>query len=55
MTLIQGMADAGKVAAMTDAELLAEAKRLAHNLDLTGMEYTAAVMRRLIGMVERVR
>lgn len=53
MTLIPGTADAAKVAEMTRPELQAEARRLAHNLNLTGMEHTAAVLRRLADELER--
>lgn len=48
MTLIAGTADAARVAEMTGTELLTEARRLAHNLNLTGMEHTAAVLLRLV-------
>lgn len=47
MTLIPGAADAAMVAEMTGPELLNEARRLAHNLNLTGMKHTAAVLQRL--------
>ena len=51
--LIPGDSDAARVAEMTGPELLTEARRLAHNLNLTGMEHTAAVLRRLAEAMER--
>jgi hypothetical protein len=50
-----GTQDPAKVAAMTGPELLAEARRLAGNLNMTGMEHTAAVLRRLCDLMETQR
>jgi len=50
--LIPGNADPDKVDAMTAPELIVEARRLSHNLNLTGMEYTAAILRRLAENME---
>jgi homospermidine synthase len=50
-----GTQDPDKVAAMTGPELLAEARRLAGNLNMTGMEHTAAVLRRLCDLMETQR
>jgi hypothetical protein len=47
-----GTQDPAKIAAMTGPELLAEARRLAGNLNMTGMEHTAAVLRRLADEIE---
>ena len=53
MTLTPGNADPVKVPSLTGAELLAEARRLAGNCNLTGMEYTAAVLLRLCEELEK--
>ena len=53
MTLTLGNADPAKVPSLTGPELLAEARRLAGNLNLTGMEHTAAVLRRLCEELEK--
>jgi hypothetical protein len=42
-----GTNDVNKVSGYSDAELRAEALRLANNHRLTGAEYTAAVLERL--------
>lgn len=51
--LMPGDADERRVAQMTGYELLSEARRLANNLDLTGMKYTAAILRRLADAMEQ--
>ena len=51
--LIPGDADERRVAQMTGYELLGGARGLANNLDLTGMKYTAAILRRLTEAMER--
>lgn len=51
--MIPGPQDAAKAATLTGPELLAEARRLANNLNLTGMEHTAAVLRRLCDELEK--
>jgi hypothetical protein len=48
-----GTQDPTKVAAMMGPELMAEARRLAGNLNMTGMEHTAAVLRRLVEELEK--
>ena len=50
MRLIPGAVDMDKIADMTAPEILQEASRLANNLQITGMEYTAAVLQRLIDL-----
>ena len=53
MRLTPGNADPAKVPSLTGPELLAEAQRLACNCNLTGMEYTAAVLLRLCEELDR--
>lgn len=52
MPLIPGNNDPQNVGRLTIAELKAEAARLANNHGMTGMEYTAAVMKRLAELVK---
>jgi hypothetical protein len=53
MTMQPGYQDPVKAASLAGQELLAEAQRLATNCGLTGMEHTAAVLRRLCEELER--
>ena len=53
MTLTPGNADPAKAATLSGPQLLTEARRLANNLNLTGMEHTAAVLRRLCEELEK--
>lgn len=53
MSLIQGTNDPAKVPALSGAELMAEARRLARLNDLSHTHYTAAVLRRLCELLEQ--
>ena len=52
MKLTPGIADPAKAATLTGPELLAEARRLATNCSLTGMEHTSAILLRLCKLME---
>lgn len=52
MPLIPGNNNPQAVGQFTIAELKAEAGRLVNNHDMTGLEYTAAVMKRLAELVK---
>ena len=51
--ILPGPRDPAKVATLSGPELRAEARRLATNCNLTGMEHTAAVLRRLVEELEK--
>jgi hypothetical protein len=48
MKLLAGPHDPAKVAAYTPEQLRAEALRMANNLQMTGLEYTAAILKELV-------
>lgn len=48
--MIQGPNNPAMIEGYSDAETIAEAARLANNLEIDGIEYTAGIMRRMVAI-----